>query len=76
MIFKRKGAASKPAQRAREISQDSDVDSESNVPETATESLSTLAIRLKKKNQKSKPKSRLSFGGDEVHVQYFWVSNC
>jgi len=68
VIFKRKGAASKPAHRAREISQDRDVDSESNLSETATESLRTLAIRLKKKNQKSKPKSRLSFGGDEVRI--------
>ncbi|KAJ6508474.1 nineteen complex-related protein 2-domain-containing protein [Mycena sanguinolenta] len=56
LIFKRK---SKPTARARQSSPEP----ESN--DTANESPSTLATRLKNKAKRSKPKSRLSFGADE-----------
>ncbi|KAF7364986.1 GC-rich sequence DNA-binding factor-like protein [Mycena venus] len=56
LIFKRK---SKPTARARQSSPEP----ESN--DTANESPSTLATRLKNKAKRAKPKSRLSFGADE-----------
>ncbi|KAF8171926.1 nineteen complex-related protein 2-domain-containing protein [Mycena galopus ATCC 62051] len=58
LIFKRK---SKPA-RARQSSPEP----ESN--DTANESPSTLATRLKNKAKRAKPKSRLSFGADDDEV--------
>jgi len=70
VIFKRKGNAPKPVQRVREKSPESltgtDTDGRLATPETVVEvSPSTLAAKLKKKIQKSRPKSRLSFGGDD-----------
>ncbi|KAJ7432756.1 nineteen complex-related protein 2-domain-containing protein [Mycena galericulata] len=56
LFFKRK---SKPTVRARQSSPEP----ESN--ETANESPSTLATRLKNKAKRAKPKSRLSFGADD-----------
>lgn len=59
VIFKRKANAVKPLPRARERSP------ETGTQESVEESPSTLATKLKKKIQKSKPKSKLSFGGDD-----------
>ncbi|KAJ6621800.1 nineteen complex-related protein 2-domain-containing protein [Mycena sp. CBHHK59/15] len=56
LIFKRK---SKPTARARQSSQEPD----SN--DTANESPSTLASKLRNKAKRAKPKSRLSFGAEE-----------
>jgi hypothetical protein len=75
VIFKRKGNAAKPVQRVREkspeVQSETDTDGGS-APETAVEeSPSTLATKLKKKIQKSRPKSRLSFGGDDEVRIYF-----
>jgi GC-rich sequence DNA-binding factor len=59
LFIKRK---SKPTVRARQSSPEPD----SN--DTANESPSTLATRLKNKAKRAKPKSRLSFGADEDEV--------
>lgn len=59
VIFKR--SKSKPAQRARQVT---DKDDEHAVQETAEESPSTLASKLKNKAKRAK-KSKLSFGGDD-----------
>jgi len=69
VIFKRKGTA-KPIQRAREKSPEH---ADANVSETAEDSPSILAAKLKKKIQKSRPTSRLSFGveDEEVCICYF-----
>jgi len=68
VIFKRKGNAAKPVKRVREKSPESqsktDTDGGLATP-TVEVSPSTLATKLKKKIQKSRPKSRLSFGGDD-----------
>ncbi|KAK7005823.1 GC-rich sequence DNA-binding factor-like protein [Favolaschia claudopus] len=56
LIFKRR---SKPAARARQSSPEP----ESN--DTANESPSTLATRLKNKAKRAKPKTRLSFGAED-----------
>lgn len=58
VIFRRKGNPTKPVQRVRERSPEG---LNAGGPETAEESPSTLAAKLKKKIQKS----RLSFGGDD-----------
>jgi len=63
VIFKRKSAA-KPAGRARQASPDHDT----TEPNATDDSPSTLATKLKKKIQRAKPKSRLSFGGEEEEV--------
>lgn len=65
VLFKRKGTVSKPSQRSKEIPRSNVVDSEANVEESP----SILATRLKKKIQKSRPKSRLSFGGEDEEVR-------
>ncbi|KAF8887184.1 nineteen complex-related protein 2-domain-containing protein [Infundibulicybe gibba] len=59
-IFKR--TKSKPAQRSRQQSPDNDGEKNSN---TAEDSPSTIAAKLKNKVKKSKPKSRLSFGVED-----------
>ena len=64
VIFKR--TKSKPAQRTRPSSPDHDHDN--GTIATDQDSPSTLATKLKNKVKKSKPKSRLSFGGDDDEV--------
>ncbi|KAG6891529.1 hypothetical protein C0992_005064 [Termitomyces sp. T32_za158] len=59
VIFKR--SKSKPAQRARQSAANDD---ETTVQETAEDSPSTLATKLKNKAKRAK-KSKLSFGGDD-----------
>jgi GC-rich sequence DNA-binding factor len=73
VVFKRKGTAAKPVQRVRERSP-TGTGTEDVVPlETgAEESPSTLATKLRKKVQRSKPKSKLSFGGDD-EVRFFML---
>lgn len=67
VIFKRKGTT-KSVQREREKSP-GHVDA--NISEAAEDSPSILAAKLKKKIQKSRPTSRLSFGvEDEVCICY------
>ncbi|KAF9483419.1 hypothetical protein BDN70DRAFT_873928 [Pholiota conissans] len=61
VIFKRSKA--KPAVRARAISPDADA--KLTAIQTAEDSPTTLATKLKNKIKKTKTKSRLSFGGDE-----------
>ncbi|KAF8964319.1 nineteen complex-related protein 2-domain-containing protein [Flammula alnicola] len=61
VIFRRNKA--KPTPRARQTSPEKDGDAQTS--ETAKDSPSTLATKLKHKIKKAKPKSRLSFGGDE-----------
>ena len=75
VIFKRKGTT-KPIQRARERSPENVDTSEASALDIAEDSPSILATKLKKKIQKSRPKSRLSFGveDDEVclyHLKFF-----
>lgn len=60
LIFKRK---SKPAQRTRPSSPEPDVNDTGG-----NESPSTLVTKLKTKVKKARPKSRLSFGGDDDEV--------
>lgn len=64
LIFKR--TKSKPAQRTRQSSPDNAKAEEAT--ETGEDSPSTLATKLKNKVKRSKPKSRLSFGGDDDEV--------
>lgn len=64
LIFKRTKA--KPAQRARQTSPDNDT--ESGPQTTEDDSPSILITKLKNKVKRAKPKSRLSFGGDEDEV--------
>jgi len=62
VIFKRKP---KPGTRARQTSPENGA-TDASAMETAEDSPSTLAIKLKNKIKKtSKTKSRLSFGGDD-----------
>lgn len=64
VIFKR--TKSKPGQRTRQKSQDAnDNTSASEFATQGDESPITLASKLKSKVKRAKPKSRLSFGGDE-----------
>ena len=65
--FKRKGNAANPVQRVRQKSPElqSRTDTDREVAAPVEDSPSTLASKLKKKIQKSRPKSRLSFGGDD-----------
>ncbi|CAA7262911.1 unnamed protein product [Cyclocybe aegerita] len=60
VIFKRNKGKPKPREKETVPSVSADDGSE-----TLEDSPSTLATKLKKKIQKAKPKSRLSFGGDE-----------
>ncbi|TFK40869.1 nineteen complex-related protein 2-domain-containing protein [Crucibulum laeve] len=61
LIFKR--TKSKPAQRTRQPSPGDDTGTTQG--ENADDSPSTLATKLKNKVKRAKPKSRLSFGGDD-----------
>lgn len=61
LIFKR--TKSKPAQRARETSTENVTDD--TVSATGDDSPSTLASKLRNRVKKARPKSRLSFGGEE-----------
>lgn len=63
VVFKRTKV--KTAQRTRQSSPDNDTDNA--ITATGDDSPSTLATKLKNKVKK-KPKSRLSFGGDEDEV--------
>lgn len=65
VVFKR--TKSKPVPRARERSPDGTDAAEisaANITTGAEDSPSTLATKLKNKAKRSKPKARLSFGGD------------
>lgn len=65
VIFKR--SKSKPGQRARQKSPDAN-DATSDFTSQGDESPITLASKLKNKAKRAKPKSRLSFGGDDDEV--------
>lgn len=65
-MFKR--VKSKPAQRTRPSSPEQDANDAADSAATGEDSPSTLAIKLKNKVKRAKPKSRLSFGGDEEEV--------
>ncbi|KAJ3513492.1 hypothetical protein NLJ89_g2913 [Agrocybe chaxingu] len=60
VIFKRNKGKPKPREKETVANLSAD-----DASETAEDPPSTLATKLKKKIQKAKPKSRLSFGGDE-----------
>src|ERR1700735_2700946 len=65
VIFKR-SSKQKPGQRARQKSPDSnDTTASDFTSQAGDESPITLASKLKNKAKRSKPKSRLSFGGDD-----------
>lgn len=61
VIFKR--SKTKTTARSRQLSPETNA--ENSGPEVSENSPSTLATKLKNKIKKAKPKSRLSFGGDE-----------
>jgi GC-rich sequence DNA-binding factor len=63
VIFKR--SKPKPGQRAREKSPDTNDAASDVTSQAGDESPITLASKLKNKAKRSKPKSRLSFGGDD-----------
>lgn len=65
VIFKR--SKTKPGQRARQKSPDAN-DATSDFTPQGDESPITLASKLKNKAKRAKPKSRLSFGGDDDEV--------
>ena len=67
LIFKRTKA--KPAARARQTLPENEDDSSVRAGEDG--SPSTLATKLKNKVKRSKPRSRLSFGGDDDEVRVF-----
>ena len=71
-----KRVKSKPANRSQRLGDDDDDDgggtaTDASMTATADDSPSTLATKLKDRAKKSRPKSRLSFGGadDEVGFQ-------
>jgi GC-rich sequence DNA-binding factor len=64
VIFKR--SKPKPTGRARQASPDNTSEQSGDTAEE--ESPSILATKLKNKVKRAKPKSRLSFGGDEEEV--------
>src|SRR5882672_6498377 len=63
VIFKR--SKPKPGQRTRQKSPDSNDTASDITSQAGDESPITLAAKLKNKAKRSKPKSRLSFGGDD-----------
>jgi GC-rich sequence DNA-binding factor len=65
VIFKR--SKSKPGQRARQKSPDGN-NVTSDFTSQGDESPITLASKLKNKAKRAKPKSKLSFGGDDDEV--------
>jgi hypothetical protein len=65
VIFKR--SKTKPGQRARQKSPDAN-DATSDFTSQGDESPITLASKLKNKAKRAKPKSKLSFGGDDDEV--------
>ncbi|KIY62847.1 hypothetical protein CYLTODRAFT_494369 [Cylindrobasidium torrendii FP15055 ss-10] len=63
-MFHKRVSKSKPARRAL-LDDDHDEAPKNDVANSAAESPSTLATKLKDRAKKSRPKSRLSFGGPE-----------
>jgi hypothetical protein len=77
VIFKK--SRSRPGQRAREKSPDGVSQTASERAGSAEESPLALASKLKNKAKRTKPKSTLSFGGDEevrVFTSYALVGFC
>ncbi|KAK7035518.1 hypothetical protein VNI00_011811 [Paramarasmius palmivorus] len=66
-MFKQR-VKSKPTQRTRPSSPEDSIDDDS-VTATAEESPSTIVKKFKDKAKRNKPKSRLSFGGEDEEVE-------